>query len=63
MMIKNSTIAEIKKLPIENPLLKMMNHYNANSLAVLSDEQAQSFLAFQLYLLNVRGQITNRRRG
>lgn len=62
-MIKNSTIAEIKKLPIQEPLLKMMNHYNVNSLAALSDEQAQSFLAFQLYLLNLRGNVTNRRRG
>ena len=52
-MVKNSTIAEIKKLPIQKPLLKMMKHYNVWSLAVLSDEQAQSFLAFQLYLLNV----------
>lgn len=62
-MIKNSTIAEIKKLPIENPLLKMMDDYNVNSLAAITEAQAQSFLAFQLYLLNVRGQVTNRRRG
>lgn len=62
-MINNSTIAQIKKLPIENPLLKMMKHYNVWSLAVLTEAQAQSFLAFELYLLNLRGNVTNRRRG
>ena len=62
-MIENSTIAQIKKLPIENPLLKMMDDYNVNSLTALSDEQAQSFLAFQMYLLNMKGKVTNRRRG
>lgn len=62
-MIENSTIAQIKKLPIENPLLKMMKHYNVWSLAVLTEAQAQSFLAFELYLLNVREKVTNRRRG
>lgn len=63
MMINNSTIAQVKKLPIQEPLLKMMKHYNVWSLAVLSDAQAQSFLAFELYLLNLRGNVTNRRRG
>lgn len=63
MMIKDNILMAIKKLPMENPLLKMMDDYNVNSLAAITEAQAQSFLAFQLYLLNVRGQVTNRRRG
>lgn len=62
-MIKDSTIAQIKKLPIDEPLLKMMKHYNVWSLAVLTEAQAQSFLAFELYLLNLRRNVTSRRRG